>query len=101
MSKLLVRHATVITMAKRRILRDGYILIEDGLVTSVGAGCEVPPGSSNDRVLDADGSVIIPGLIDAHAHVQEYVLRDLIEESMDPKDVLRHFIDPVYDRMTP
>ena len=101
MSKLLVRHATVITMAKRRILRDGYILIEDGLVTSVGAGCEVPPGSSNDRVLDADGSVIIPGLIDAHAHVQEYVLRDLIDESMDLGDVLRYFIDPVYDRMTP
>ncbi|BBE41856.1 amidohydrolase family protein [Conexivisphaera calida] len=101
MSKLLVRHATVITMVERRILRDGYILIEDGLVTSVGAGCEVPPGSSDDRVLDADGSVVIPGLIDAHAHVQEYVLRDLIDESMDPGDVLSRFVDPVYERMTP
>jgi 5-methylthioadenosine/S-adenosylhomocysteine deaminase len=101
MSKLLVRRATVITMAERRILRDGYVLIEDGLVTSVGAGCEVPPGSSDDRVLDVDGSVVIPGLIDAHAHVQEYVLRDLIDESMDLGDVLRYFIDPIYDRMTP
>ena len=101
MSKLLVRHATIITMAERRILRDGYILVEDGIVTSVGAGCEAPPGSSDDRVLDADGSVVIPGLIDVHAHVQEYVLRDLIDESMDPGDVVRYFIDPVYDRMTP
>lgn len=101
MPKLLVRHATVVTMTERRILRDGYILIEDGLVTSVGAGCEVPPGSSDDSVLDADGSVVIPGLIDAHAHVQEYVLRDLVDESMDPGDVLRYFIDPLYDRMTP
>ncbi len=44
----------------------GAILIEDGRITALGPDIPVPDGV--DRI-DADGKVVLPGLVDAHAHV--------------------------------
>ena len=44
----------------------GAILIEDGAITALGPDIRVPDGV--DRV-DAEGKVILPGLIDAHVHL--------------------------------
>lgn len=44
----------------------GAILIEDGAITALGPDIRVPDGV--DRV-DADGKVILPGLVDAHVHL--------------------------------
>lgn len=44
----------------------GAILIEDGAITALGPDIRVPDGV--ERV-DADGKVILPGLIDAHVHL--------------------------------
>ncbi|HEX8094835.1 amidohydrolase [Jatrophihabitans sp.] len=47
-------------------LPDGTVLIEDGVITAVGAGLEVADGV---EVVDASGKWVLPGFIDAHAHV--------------------------------
>ena len=101
MAKVLVKHATVLTMVGRRVIRDGYVLVEDGFVAAVGGCCEEPPGSSSDRVLDVDGSIVMPGMIDAHAHVQEYLLRDLVDESTGADEISSRFVEPLYNRMSP
>src|SRR5258708_5389809 len=44
----------------------GTILIEDGTITAVGDSVAVPAGAD---VVDASGSWVLPGFIDAHAHV--------------------------------
>jgi enamidase len=44
-------------------LRDTNLLIEDGVVTGVGVDVHSP-----DRVLDAGGLTVIPGLVDGHVH---------------------------------
>jgi enamidase len=44
-------------------LRDTNLLIEDGIVTGVGVDVTSP-----DRVLDAGGLTVIPGLVDGHVH---------------------------------
>jgi dihydroorotase len=46
---------------------DYDLLLEDGLVTEIGAGLE--PGGA--RVLDASGLLVMPGFIDLHAHLRE------------------------------
>jgi imidazolonepropionase-like amidohydrolase len=48
------------------VIEDGTILIEDGKITAVGATVAVPDGVT---VVDAAGSWVLPGFIDAHAHV--------------------------------
>jgi imidazolonepropionase-like amidohydrolase len=48
-------------------LAGGVVLLRDGKITAVeGAGFAVPPGVD---VVDASGAWVLPGFIDAHAHV--------------------------------
>jgi imidazolonepropionase-like amidohydrolase len=44
----------------------GTVLIENGKITAVGAAVDVPDGA---RVIDAAGSWVLPGFIEAHGHV--------------------------------
>ncbi|MGY1616331.1 dihydroorotase [Geodermatophilus sp. SYSU D00691] len=43
------------------------LVLKDGVVTSIGAGLSV----SNAEVVDADGLVALPGLVDLHTHLRE------------------------------
>lgn len=44
------------------------VLIEDGTITAFGAGLEAPAGA---EVIQADGCVLLPGLVDLHTHLRE------------------------------
>ena len=50
---------------KVRFLKNAWILCEDGRIAAVGEG-EAP---ACDRVLDAQGKLVTPGLVDAHTHL--------------------------------
>ncbi len=56
-------HATIVPMDGRRddprVIHNGTILVEDGLITAVGDVVEVPAFA---KVIDAKGGVVIPGL---------------------------------------
>jgi imidazolonepropionase-like amidohydrolase len=45
---------------------DGVVLVTDGRITAVGAGLAVPDGMP---VYDAAGRWVLPGFVDAHAHL--------------------------------
>ncbi len=60
---VLVRGRTIHTVTGGT-LSDGEILIRDGVIEAVGAAGDAPAGA---RVYEAE--VVIPGLIDAHAHL--------------------------------
>jgi imidazolonepropionase-like amidohydrolase len=45
---------------------NGTVLVADGKITAVGAGVRVPDGA---EVIDAAGSWVLPGFIEAHGHV--------------------------------
>src|SRR5215467_14126107 len=47
-------------------VNDGTVLITDGKITAVGAGLPVPDGVP---VIQAHGSWVLPGFIEAHGHV--------------------------------
>lgn len=48
------------------IIHDGEIYIENGKITAVGRNLQVPHDA---EIHDVKGSIIMPGLIDAHCHV--------------------------------
>jgi dihydroorotase len=54
--------------------RDGRfnLLVEDGRIAAIGPGLPVPPGPGTE-VVDCSGRLVLPGLIDTHAHVYEGV----------------------------
>ena len=62
--------ATVIDVASGRALPDAVILVRDGHIVSVGGDeLEVPAGAHK---VDLRGHWVIPGLIDAHVHLQPW-----------------------------
>lgn len=52
------------------IIENGYIIIRDGVIKSIGAGA-VPLClcDSNIKIIDAEGKTVTPGLIDSHTHL--------------------------------
>ncbi len=64
-NRLAIRGATVFTMAGAPI-QGGTVLIEDGKITRVGSGLNVP---SDYTVIDAQGFVVMPGLVSPRSYV--------------------------------
>jgi len=62
---VLIQNATILTVTQGTI-EHGSILIRDGKIAAVGAGVQVPAGTT---VIDATGQFIIPGIIDCHSHI--------------------------------
>ncbi|HEY3135431.1 MAG TPA: imidazolonepropionase, partial [Blastocatellia bacterium] len=51
------------------IIGDGAVLSRDGVILAVGATSEVEPRVRADALrIDASGSVVMPGFVDAHTH---------------------------------
>ena len=65
------------------IIRDGAMLIRDGVIERTGTRAELEPAMGPDyTVVDASGRVVLPGFVDAHTHavfagdrLDEYELR--------------------------
>jgi imidazolonepropionase-like amidohydrolase len=47
-------------------IESGTVLVVDGVITAVGADVAVPDGI---ETVDATGRWVLPGFVDAHAHV--------------------------------
>ena len=50
-----------------RILKDAWVLIQGERIAQVGTGA--PPSVPDAQVVDAGGSLVTPGLVDAHTHL--------------------------------
>ena len=81
MNDLLVTNGYVVTQdADRTVIKQGAVVIDDGSIIAVGHADELKRDHSADRVLDAEGGAIIPGLINPHTHVSDILLRGSFAE---------------------
>lgn len=58
-------HVNVLPMDRERVLSDQTVLIESGIVSTIGRDLRVPRGA---RVIDGGGKFLSPGLADMHSH---------------------------------
>ena len=68
----IVIHASHAIDGRGKSLRDVDIVVENGTIARVGARGAVPKGA---REIDLRGRTVLPGLIDAHAHLTWYFNR--------------------------
>jgi imidazolonepropionase-like amidohydrolase/Tol biopolymer transport system component len=63
--------AKIITMEGNEVIDDGTIIVNKNKIEAIGKTGEVavPPGS---KVIDVKGKTIMPGLVDAHAHIGNF-----------------------------
>jgi cytosine/adenosine deaminase-related metal-dependent hydrolase len=77
MPTLLVRNANLlVTMddARHRI-PGGGLFVEDHVIRQVGSTADLPPTA--DRVIDAHGMIVLPGLVNTHHHLYQSLTRAL------------------------
>ena len=68
MNQTLIKNINIWTMDERDSRFFGWILLENGRIASMGEG-ETPDCES---VIDGEGGVLTPGLIDIHSHIGLY-----------------------------
>ncbi len=60
-----IQHARIVPV-DAPVIENGYIDIENGIITAIGA---MPAATPADAVYDAEGATVYPGFIDAHCHL--------------------------------
>ena len=84
--------------ATRDIYRGGYVIVSGNLIEAVGAGCS-EPRTAFDRVIDASGMVVTPGLINMHQHPWMNLVKGLADGMLLEPWVFK-FIQPFLDAIS-
>ncbi|UUX48213.1 amidohydrolase family protein [Nisaea acidiphila] len=78
MHPLLIEGGIVVTLdAERRVLEGASVLIRDGRIADIGTDLHAPEDAER---IDASGMLVLPGLIDAHAHAGHALVKTLASD---------------------
>ena len=78
MSNLIITNAVIVPMTDERRSFNGYVCTKEGVITEIGAGAPAK-GLGVEQSIDAAGCVLMPGLINAHTHLYQVLLRAVWE----------------------
>src|SRR3990170_9034729 len=79
MSGLTIKSATIVPMTEERRSFAGYVRLDGNLIKEVGEGLPLRTANS-DQIIDATGCVLMPGLVNAHTHLYQVLLRAVWED---------------------
>jgi len=104
---LLIKNGLVLTLdPERRVISNGSIAIEENRIVSVGKTSDLAKEYGSDEVIDATRKIIMPGLINAHNHIYQTIIRGLNDDKkhgpewLKPKYYWDTDIDRHLDRTT-
>ena len=93
---LLFSHVTAVTMdPARAVLPDAFVGVEDGKIAYLS---KKPPEGKPKKIIEATGMVMLPGLINCHAHLGNTVLRGWGDE-VDERTRLSERLYPREEQM--
>jgi 5-methylthioadenosine/S-adenosylhomocysteine deaminase len=93
---LVIYNGTVMTMDPSGTMRSpGYVAVRDGCIVRVEEGD--PPAGGGER-LNAEGGLILPGLVNTHTHAAMTLFRGLADD-LPLMEWLENYIFPVEGRM--
>jgi 5-methylthioadenosine/S-adenosylhomocysteine deaminase len=95
---LLITHGTVLTMdSARHIYDDGAVAIRGDSIIAIGPASEIGSRYTAARTIDARSEIVMPGLINGHAHAAMSLFRGLGGDS-SLNDWLQKYIFPAEAR---
>jgi 5-methylthioadenosine/S-adenosylhomocysteine deaminase len=93
---ILIRNGTILAMDEdNTVIPHGSLSISGDTIRFVGTECE---GSGATRTLDAEGGLIMPGLVNSHTHAAMTLFRGLADD-LPLMDWLNEYIFPVESKM--
>ncbi len=96
--KILIKNATLISMSENREKIEENVDIEiiGSKITKIANNIEV---AGADKVIEAKGKIVMPGLINTHAHVPMSIFRETVD-GYNLQDWLTKKIWPMEDKLT-
>jgi 5-methylthioadenosine/S-adenosylhomocysteine deaminase len=86
-------------MGPEDVIRRGLIALKDGKIVYVGRDVEAPTFEA-DRVIEGEGKIAMPGLINCHTHAAMSLFRGIAEDK-DLNTWLRETIWPLESKLRP
>jgi cytosine/adenosine deaminase-related metal-dependent hydrolase len=75
---LIIKGATLISMdAERRVIEDGAIAISEEKIVAIGTAADVCAEHRSGTEIELDGHVVMPGLVDVHAHAGHGLIKTM------------------------
>lgn len=91
----IIINGLILTMNQNKdVINDGVVVIKGNKIADIG-GSELRD-QYEAEIIDADGGIVMPGMINAHTHLAMSLFRSLGD---DVPDRLTRFIFPLEDRM--
>jgi cytosine/adenosine deaminase-related metal-dependent hydrolase len=95
LASTLVSGGTIITMdAGRRVIKDGAVLVENDRIAYVGKAHEAKKLFKAEHEIQAEGMLVLPGLVDTHVHLAQALIRGCADDT-SLIDWLRKFVWPL------
>lgn len=96
MADIIIENAYILTMdPEKGDIENGVLVIENGIIKEIGSSTE----SKADKVVDAEGNVVMPGLINTHCHAGMTLFRGYADD-MTLQDWLENHIWPAEAKVT-
>ncbi len=81
MYDLLIHGGTIVTVnPANAILNDGWLAVKDGAIAALGEGRKDTPLPAAIDTIDAEGGIVMPGLVNAHTHLPMILFRGLADD---------------------
>ena len=95
--KILIKDATLISMEETRTRKEeGYdVLVDNEKIVKIGQNLD----EKADKVIDAKSRVLLPGLINTHAHVPMSIFREIVD-GLPLQEWLEEKIWPIESKLT-
>lgn len=78
---MIFENATILTMnANRQIITDGAVVVTGKEITAVGKRKEFIDRFPQERRINCNGNVLLPGLIDTHVHLAQAMIRGCADD---------------------
>ncbi len=78
---LIITGGTVVTMdATERVIEDGAVAVRGDVIEAVGPAVEIMRQYPGVRTIDAHGEIVMPGLINSHAHAAMSLFRGVADD---------------------
>jgi 5-methylthioadenosine/S-adenosylhomocysteine deaminase len=74
---LILKGGTIVTMNDAFEVLEGDVLVQGGRISAVG---QLPAGTKADRVIEAAGAYLLPGLIQTHVHLCQTLFRGYADD---------------------
>ena len=96
---LLIKNGLILTMnAKLQSIENGAVRVRDGVIISIDSNGQTP-SDAPAREIDAQGGIIMPGLVNSHTHAAMTLFRGLADD-LPLMEWLHDHIFPAESRIT-